>query len=500
MTNFKKQLLSVVATGAVLLNAVAPVFATDGTSVVISGNGADSENEAELRFTTTTTVVQNNDANVTNKIYSDSNTGGNSASRNTGGDVLVDTGDADSRVTINNLLNKNSAIVACCDDRGVSVLIEGNGAGDGRGDSENEVELKLKNETGVYQDNTATVYNKVEADADTGDNRAGRNTGGDVTISTGDSDTRVAVSTTANSNTAKVGGSGGNGGGISAMILDNGADSENEIEMKLKLETAVYQDNNADVKNKIDADADTGDNKASRNTGGDVEVDTGAALAVVGVDNTLNFNWAELDCCILGGTITAKIAGNGADSENEIELKLRKNATVTQDNEAKVKNLVWADANTGDNRANRNTGGNVSIDTGDADVLVAVDNLLNFNFADIECCFTGLEAKILDNGADSENEIEVKRYNENGTWQDNLAYLKNKLWGDADTGNNKVKENTGGEHEGDPSVETGNSYSTVGASNVGNVNQVGGPFDLPDVEVEFDMQGLWILLSYVFAH
>ena len=493
MTNFKKQFISIIATSALLLNAAAPVLAVDGASLVISGNGADSENEAELKLTTTTTVQQNNSASVVNNISSGADTGGNTADRNTGGDVSVDTGNADSRVSIDNLLNKNSAVLTCCQDEGISGLISGNGA-----DSENEVELELKSETTVVQDNDARVYNDVDADADTGDNRAERNTGGDVTVSTGDADTRVGVTTTANSNSALVGGNGqGSGGSLSAMILGNGADSENEVEFKLKLSSAIYQDNSASVENNVVADADTGDNRANRNTGGDVEVDTGDALTVVGVDNMLNFNWAQLDCCVLGGDVFAKIAGNGADSDNEIELKLKQSKTVVQGNDAYVTNAVWADADTGDNRANRNTGGDVTVDTGDADVLVAIDNLLNFNFADVECCFTGLEAKILDNGADSDSEIEVKRENTRGTWQDNLAKLLNEVWADGSTGDNRAKRNTGDEHGGDPSISTGDSTSVVSATNEGNVNQEGGSFELPNVELEFDMQGLWISL---FAH
>lgn len=482
MTNYKKQFISVVTTATMLLNLATPVLA--GT-LEVSGNGYDSDNEIEVKTQTSTTVVQNNNAVVSNKVVTGSSTGGNSVSKNTGGDSSVTTGDADARVNITNKLNSNSASIDCCKADDLSAIISGNGA-----DSENEIEVKQKSATGIYQDNKAEVENVVLADTDTGDNKADKNTNGDVTVTTGDADTRVGVSTTANSNSAKIGGTGENTGSLEAEISGNGYDSENEIELKLKQDTSVYQDNSARVGNTVVADANTGDNQANKNTSGDVEIETGDAMVIAGIDNKLNFNWADINCCS-AFDVTAKIADNGADSENEIELKLGNSTVVTQDNDAYVQNAIYAAANTGYNKANKNTGGAVDVTTGDADVLVGIDNMLNFNWADVDCCVTELTAKIKGNGADSENEIEVKERNNNGTWQANLAALGNDLLSDGDTGYNKANKNTG-DSAGDPSVSTGDSSTMTSVANAANVNAMGTtPSPLPEVDFDFEISWSW---------
>ena len=373
----KKQIISILASGAVLLQATIPAFAD--TTLVISGNGADSENEVEIKLNQSTVVTQNNDATIDNHVNASSDTGDNEAEENTGGDVSISTGDATTDVNVQNTVNSNAASVDCCGNNNVDVLISGNGA-----DSENEVEVKDGKDSGVevYQKNVADVKNHVDADSNSGDNEAEENTGGDVSIETGDASATVAVSTTANANLAQVGGNGSTPT-MSLRILDNGADSENEIELDLDGGVLLTQDNDAEVKNKVDADADTGDNEAEENTGGDVSIETGDATVDVTVDNMVNFNWADVDCGCLYDLL-AKVAGNGVDSENEIEAKLGGDLEVFQDNVAdKLKNDVDADADSGDNEAEENTGdvegSDPSIVTGDADTTVEVGNAGNSN-------------------------------------------------------------------------------------------------------------------------
>lgn len=384
MNKFKKQVLSVLASGAVLLNSALPVYA--GTTIEISGNGADSTNKAYVNMDQTTTVVQSNNADVYNKVDANANTGDNSAKKNTGGDVTIETGDASVDVKVENTLNSNTASVDCCDAGDVDVLISGNGAG-----SNNKADLDVNQgsqyTTLIDQTNYADVKNKVYADADTGDNKANKNTGGDVSIKTGDADTSVDVSTTANANWATVGGNGGQGGTLSMRILDNGADSTNKIYLDFDSVIALTQDNYADVYNKVDADADTGDNSAKENTGGEVVIETGDATVDVAVDNMVNFNWADVDCgCLFD--VLAKIAGNGADTENKIKADFEDSLLAIQGNCAEQKedceldNKVYADADSGDNKAKENTGesgSDPSIITGDADTTVDVSNAGNSN-------------------------------------------------------------------------------------------------------------------------
>lgn len=393
MTNLKRRIISAAAAGVMALNVVTPALATE---IVIDGNGANSDNYVTVNNTNTTSVTQNNTANVTNTVKTDADTGDNKANYNTGGNVGIQTGDAEVKANVSNTLNSNQAQVNCCAAAGTDVKISGNGA-----KSDNTVKLGNTNLNSVTQNNNAKVTNDVDADAETGDNKAGSNTGGDVVILTGDAKVGVDVSTVANVNSAKI------GNGYSAMptpsasfmIVGNGAGSDNFIEAGLNNTNNVKQTNNATVLNEVDADAETGDNDANFNTGGDVVIMTGDAKAKVDVDNSVNFNAADIDCgCEFD--VLAKIAGNGAEADNHhhgwfkkwwdkdqnvITLDLVNTQLVGQTNGANLNNDVDVDdAETGDNEASSNTGAvdhasDPAIVTGDAYAETNVSNSGNMN-------------------------------------------------------------------------------------------------------------------------
>lgn len=508
----KKQIFSVITTGAMLLNIVAPV-AAQTNSIEITGNGAEANSVAEVTTTNTTNVTQTNTASVNNFIKAESTSGGNTTSKNTGGNTLIDTGKATTVVDVANLLNSNSATVDCCAQGAYDVKISGNGAGDEEENGSakatvngggNVVNLGSTNTTNLVQDNDAHVGNHVWADSNSGDNYAGKNTGGDVRVYTDDAATQVGVSTTANNNMAKIGGTSVLPTGVSAQIMGNGAETDNFIGLQLANSVGVYQDNEADVHNFVGAGANSGDNGAYKNTNGDVTIDTGKATSIVGVDNKLNFNWADVNCCGVFD-VTAKISGNGSESYNKIGLGLTNSQTLTQDNGAHVNNMIFADANSGHNWAPKNTGGDVLIVTGNATLLLGVDNMVNFNWADVDCCVTGLDAFIKGNGSESTNSISAVRANTKGTWQTNLAGLSNFVkHADSNTGENKAKENTG-DPSSDPAIYTGDGTTVMSVSNVANLNSEGATpaHDFPEVEFDFDfswthhvafMASIWSML------
>ena len=132
MSEYKKKLASAIAAGALLLNLATPAFA--GITIEISGNGSDSENEAEVEFEHEVEVNQQNWADVLNDVEVEAETGGNEAEDNTGGDVSIETGDAETNVTVSNSLNSNVAEVDACCLGDVDALISGNGS-----ESSNEV-------------------------------------------------------------------------------------------------------------------------------------------------------------------------------------------------------------------------------------------------------------------------------------------------------------------------------------------------------------------------
>ena len=76
---------------------------------------------------------------------------------------------------------------------------------------------------------------------------------------------------------------------------------------------------------------------------------------------------------------TCTISGNGAHSTNNCRIKIETSKKIVQVNKAFVKNVVITTASTGGNKANDNTGGDVSITAGDATVTVTITNTVNSN-------------------------------------------------------------------------------------------------------------------------
>lgn len=382
MTNFKKQVFSVLAAGSLLVSVASPALAD--TNVTISGNGAGSTNFNTVSQTNTNTVTQNNDAHVTNNVTSNASTGGNDAGFNTGGNVSVETGNATTVANVTNALNSNAAQIAGCNCAGdTNVAVTGNGA-----QSKNTVTLGSTNVNTVSQDNNASVTNNVDNNAKTGYNDANGNTGGNVSVSTGNATASTTVKTVANANSASIGGGAGAGNSSASFVITgNGAGSNNWINAGLTNVNSIDQNNSAHILNDVDSDAKTGGNDAGFNTGGNVEITTGNAGAGATVDNMVNFNSANLDCgCVTD--VLAKIAGNGAGvgengSQNTIALGLTNVNSIGQDNGNCLFNEVDANAKTGYNDANSNTGsvlGNdPSITTGNATDVTNVSNSGNVN-------------------------------------------------------------------------------------------------------------------------
>lgn len=393
---YMKKIATITASISMVVFTFLPgTVAASSLELNVTGNGADSTNTTAVTTQNNTVVSQNNNANITNNISANSSSGNNSASKNTGGDVSVDTGNSKTLVSVENTANTNTADVkSCACDTDAIVSVSGNGA-----DSTNNAALALKNSTTVAQTNNGNITNKVYADSNSGDNKANKNTGGDVSVSTGNALTNVELSTEANSNWASVGGHGNGGSNVSLLVLGNGADSNNSIGLALENETLLQQKNQASIKNWVDADATTGDNKAYKNTGGETSVDTGDAWAGVAVDNAANFNWASVDCDCLTD-VTAKIANNGADTKNTIGASLLDGTNVYQDNSCEtpeiwgfdwtwkwnhgcgIDNSLHADADTGSNSIKESTGYNgvdPEVSTGNSQSLVGVENTGNSN-------------------------------------------------------------------------------------------------------------------------
>lgn len=378
---FTKKITTAIATGAVLINALAPVALAE--SVTVTGNGALSNNAVNSTTNSTTTVNQSNAANIVNNVKSNASTGGNSSNFNTGGDSKIVTGNATTNVSVSTAANLNKASVAncgACSGGATNVTIKDNGAS-----SENEANVSKNSSVFLNQGNAASIVNDIDAKANTGKNDNSFNTGGESVTKTGNATTNVEVANLANANFATIGGGNGSTGNSSVTIAGNGALSDNDVTLNRNSAVVLGQANSANIVNDIDAKAKTGNNDSTFNTGGKTIILTGDAKTDVTVDNAVNFNAAAVDCdCLLGG-VDLKVAGNGADSENEVDSTGANALFDTQANGAALANDVDGNAKTGKNDVSFSTGavdGDPLVWTGDSNSSTDVSNSGNVNLFD----------------------------------------------------------------------------------------------------------------------
>src|SRR3989344_3377480 len=211
--------------------------------------------------------------------------------------------------------------------------------------------------------------------------------------------------------------------GTTLIISGNGSSSDNTADVNLNSTTTVVQSNEADIDNDVHVNADTGGNSADDNTGGEVDLETGDITTQVGISNAVNSNVASVEECDCEGDVDVLISGNGTHSDNKVELDKKSTTELFQNNEADVDNDVHVYADTGDNSADDNTGGSVTLKTGDIDVKVALDTWANFNWAEVDCpcLFDDILAKIAENGTDSDNDIKAELGSDLAVFQGNCA-------------------------------------------------------------------------------
>jgi len=250
------------------------------------------------------------------------------------------------------------------------------------------------------------------------------------------------------------------------------------------------------VNNNTVINSNTGNNKAVDNLGGvngtgDVRVQSGNVSNTVANGTAVNANVAQVGAGTGAGSdanggVSARIIGNGRDSDNTIALDLSNSATVVQTNSALVNNNTTVNSNTGDNRAEDNLGGmnggsDVTVTSGWSKANVSNDTMANFNAAALDACGcdTGVLAKINGNLRGSDNTIGATISNGSDVFQTSAADVNNNTVDNDNTGNNKANDNGGGSAFSDPSVTSGNSGATVSNSNAANQNVVGTGLTLP---------------------
>ncbi len=148
---------AVATAGFLSLVLVSPASAD--TDIRVVGNGYGSDNTVLLDTNKDLTVRQSNDTTIRNEVSINNNTGHNSSNYNTGGDVVIRTGDAASNVSIQNKAGFNAAHTAGCGgcDNDLDVDIHGNGAF-----SDNSVRVSSDADMHVVQDNDSDIDNDID--------------------------------------------------------------------------------------------------------------------------------------------------------------------------------------------------------------------------------------------------------------------------------------------------------------------------------------------------
>lgn len=156
------------------------------------------------------------------------------------------------------------------------------------------------------------------------------------------------------------------------------------------------------------------------------------------------------------------ISGNGNGSDNTVKITQICNTSVVQKNKTTVETAADAISSTGGNQANNNTGGDVTVDTGNAtsSINVLVGGSTNDLAQPPDCCDClgeNPDVAITGNGTNSTNTVRVRKLVDKQVKQRNRTRVGTLALTVAKTGKNKANGNTGGTVD----VTTGNSNSAV---------------------------------------
>ncbi len=460
--------------------------------------GSDSTNTIDVAVRDTETTTITNDAVIITEINAEAITGQNTATSNTGGSHIV-TGDASvtgSNVSVANttveggnwglfivnalngwlgfLVGDNGQVKALSQEETIRE-IEANNSNTGSS-SDNTIAITDEHTRTTTVDNDAAITNEINARAITGQNEASQNTGaglvdtGNATVQAtavnianttvkdgslfiavvnvfgdwlGDlfySGTSLAQQAAAQNPAHQIDINAGNG--------QTGSGSENEVNIDIDRSHETTITNEADLAFVLNAEVDTGSNRANRNTLS-AAIQTGQGLLAQHSRAAANIT-AMAGAGGLSVDITGENGATGFDSRNTIRADINDSRMVTINNDANVSTLLGsagspALVNTGDNEANQNTGG-ARIDTGNALADIAVQNMVNR----VILALTGEGVEVDVDFANRLTGALSTNTNTATVLRDTLASITNDAVIDTilnlllNTGGNTANENTGG--------------------------------------------------------
>lgn len=333
-----------------------------GLSAANTGNGAKSTNSANATNNLDTTTNQMNNAGVGNNLTLAANSGDNAGSFNTGGNTIINTGDAN--VSANSLTFANNNLAGNVTFGVINIYgnLEGdivlpefasvgpsgstsntnNGAA-----STNTASSNTSDNTNTFQNNDVTIANNVTVDGTTGGNSSSDNTTGNTTINTGKTTTDTNVLNVTNTNISD---------GTWWLVLVNHAG--NWVGKLLGAPDGATMAGSSGTEFKTDAN-------------GHVTASNGSAGSPQGPSTSSGQTESS----------TATNNGNGAASNNDASVSNSTNTNTTQNNNADIENNLNLSANTGRNKADFNTGGHNTINTGDSNIIANLVNFVNNNIS-----------------------------------------------------------------------------------------------------------------------
>ena len=270
---------------------------------------------------------------------------------------------------------------------------------------------------------------------------------------------------------------------------------EEQAEENCELDPAkveVLNENESQVENNIVIKGQTGQNSIENSSSSTTTIETGDANVVVGLLNNVNSNIVDSDVSQLLFNIFDQLKEN-IDLSDEISTSSQSNcATFTKEvcststeccvnlsnlnqNQGEIENNILIEATTGENEASCTE--NVFIKTGDANVSANIFNLLNTNLVDSN--WTQFIINVFDNWMGDlifpgKEKMEEFLNTQNDKCEDtcqtlisnqNEGQIENKVFVEANTGENKAKGASS-------TIETGDAAAKVDISNIVNTNLI----------------------------
>lgn len=399
---FTNLIVSIACLSLVMVNPGFLALAQE-TTAENQTTGSDSTNTATNTENIDSTQTTDNSSSTDNTTNASADSGTNEASANTGSGEVT-TSDAStqtsSETTTNTTQYDPMPYTTWTGEGDWQTRSQNNTTGSGSTNTASN-DTNINSSTGITND--AEINNTNNSSSETGANTASNNTG-DATITTGNASTITSTQNIANL-TWTGDGDWTNLWNGEALNYLTGSSSDNEAANNFQAVIDVLIENGVDIENLINSSANSGGNTASDNTGS-AFIQTGDAAVLATLLNLANTNVYGTDALnILYQDIYGDFAGNidlssatpyslitagdpivlsssndttGSNSDNEALNSSSLTVDIFNDNDGILDNNLDLAAITGANTASDNTG-NATIQTGDAEVIANLVNLLNTN-------------------------------------------------------------------------------------------------------------------------